>query len=270
MAQKHRLAKHFWRANLSAKHSDEENSMTKTSPLHRLIKGILLATFSIIGLSLWMNGVFAGLTNEAPSSLLQIQDLSSPTPSEAVGSIHFSASKHTLREGPWDGVGHLSGLIGGIFVPLALVGPPDLKLCLKVSNQPTSWCSTEPNSEFHNTQTNCHNSYSCDWWYPSGMSEPLLAAIVDEDSKFAGPWDFVGLVIIMPRGVREISPELAFSLREEGLDWAESLSPTGHAGSSYPFAIGERKRRMTSIEFLAQDANLEITLPNGFFSLLTE
>ncbi len=234
-----------------------------------LMRMLLASTTLITAYSLFANGSFAGFTNGSPFGGMDIGTLEQPSDGEDVSAVFYVASTHTLQETSWDGAGHLSGLASGVFVPLPFVSPPDLMMCMKpMGSGSKTWCSAANPKDGRHAQVTCHNSLTCDWYYPGDLGVPLMLAVLDhDDGLFEGPWDLADVAVVLPRGVDYLSASDTYETKEVVLDWLQKLSPTGLQGERLAWASNEAKRRHSAIQFISQQASAEWPMTHGTMTL---
>lgn len=240
-------------------------------PIAKIIKGLMAVSVVFVTFALWISGTIAGFSQGALEDRADIRNLPAPEPNQRVVYVGFTASARTVYETGWDGLGHVSGVTMGLFLPVSLVSPPDLTLCVSQMESASIWCSPPAHSSDRNTQLSCHDSLSCGWALPAREDIPLVAVVLDrDDHRIEGPWDLLDAVILLPRNRFSLSAEEDAALREKAAGMMETLSPTRLASPDISWAPGEALRRPGALQVVTQNDTQSFAMSQGTITLYPE
>ncbi|MBW4985156.1 hypothetical protein KZZ07_21670 [Mameliella sp. CS4] len=240
-------------------------------PIAKLVKGLMAVSVVFLTFVLWTSGIIAGLSQGALERRADIRNLPAPDLNQKVVYIDFMADARTVYETGWDGLGHVSGVTMGLFLPVSLVSPPDLTLCVSQLGSTSIWCSSPADSSDRKTQLSCHDSLSCGWALPARDDIPLVAVVLDrDDHRIEGPWDLLDAVILLPRNRFSLSAEDDAALREKAAGMMETLSPTRLAGPDVSWAPGEALRRLGAVQIVTQNDARSFAMSQGTITLYPE
>jgi hypothetical protein len=127
------------------------------------------------------------LQNTAPEAVIAAATL--PAPTIETIDITVEVDDYTLRGRPWDGIGHIGGLVGPMLGGLTFQSPPDIYVCIvRLMPDPTTDCNLEvdedgkPLAPFHDARL-ARFSLDNDYGAPVGL------LILDQDDIGDGKLD---------------------------------------------------------------------------------
>lgn len=155
--------------------------------------------------------------------------------------VEVDAERVNIYNRPWDGAGHVGGIVGPLLPSIALESPPDMMLCLV--NEARTQCHA--NGSRQEPASYCHDSFRCKWQVDADPAGGFALVIFDLDIvKGRSVSDLIDIVSISSADA--LPPRLEKRVRA----LVESIAPTrtklpsaGTTSGSLSWRPGEARRR---------------------------
>ncbi len=153
--------------------------------------------------------------------------------------VEVTAEHMTIYSRPWDGIGHVGGIVGPIFPSIAIESPPDLMLCV-VDTEHTK-CYAD-GSSFAPVSV-CHDSFRCKWQIDVDRRNGFALVVFDLDIFWGrSVSDLVDAVIVPGRQTAVIDKRVR-SLIEDIAPTTVDVSQSAIKSGKLEWRPGEAQRR---------------------------
>jgi len=91
--------------------------------------------------------------------------------------VEVNAERVNIYNRPWDGAGHVGGIVGPLLPSIALESPPDMMLCL--IDEAGTRCHANGSREAPDSY--CHDSFRCTWQVDADPANGFALVVFDLD-----------------------------------------------------------------------------------------
>jgi hypothetical protein len=153
--------------------------------------------------------------------------------------VEITAERMTIYSKPWDGIGHVGGIVGPIFPSIALESPPDLMLC--VVDAKHIRCHADGSKKA--PVSYCHDSFRCKWQVDADRRDGFALVVFDLDIFWGRSVSDLVDVVSVPGRRSALIEKRVRSLIEEVAPTRVEVPQSAVKAGKFDWRPGEAQRR---------------------------